>query len=104
MEGKTKTAAVSRPRFSLPRPAWPSASPVRTRPRSWRRKIDASKPKNVILLVGDGMGHSEVTLGRYYGKGAAGRLNMDRLAFRGELDPLRAAPGPRPELPAQLRR
>ena len=48
-------------------------------------KIDASKPKNVILLVGDGMGHSEVTLGRYYGKGAAGRLNMDALPFRGEL-------------------
>lgn len=46
-------------------------------------KIDSSRPKNVILLVGDGMGDSEVTIGRYYGKGAAGRLNMDRLPFRG---------------------
>ncbi|HVQ59937.1 MAG TPA: alkaline phosphatase [Solirubrobacterales bacterium] len=46
-------------------------------------KIDPSKPKNVILLVGDGMGDSEVTLGRYYGKGANGRLNMDDLPFRG---------------------
>jgi Alkaline phosphatase len=46
-------------------------------------KIDPSRPKNVILLVGDGMGDSEVTLARYYGKGAAGRLNMDRLPFRG---------------------
>ncbi|MDO8188387.1 alkaline phosphatase [Conexibacter sp. JD483] len=46
-------------------------------------KIDSSKPKNVILLIGDGMGDSEVTIGRYYGKGAAGRLNMDRLPFRG---------------------
>jgi alkaline phosphatase len=46
-------------------------------------KIDSSRPKNVILLIGDGMGDSEVTIGRYYGKGAAGRLNMDRLPFRG---------------------
>jgi alkaline phosphatase len=46
-------------------------------------KIDPAKPKNVILLVGDGMGDSEVTLGRYYGKGAHGRLNMDDLPFRG---------------------
>ena len=58
----------------------------------------------MILLVGDGMGHSEVTLGRYYGKGAAGRLNMDRLAVPRRLDPLRAAPRPRPDVPAQLRR
>lgn len=47
------------------------------------RAIDSSRPKNVILLVGDGMGDSEITSARYYGKGAAGRLNMDRLPFRG---------------------
>jgi alkaline phosphatase len=46
-------------------------------------KIDPSKPKNVILLVGDGMGDSEVSLARYYGKGAQGRLAMDSLPFRG---------------------
>ena len=57
-------------------------------------KIDASKPKNVILLVGDGMGYSEVTLGRYYGKGATGRLNMDRLAFRGSSIHYVLRPGP----------
>ena len=59
-------------------------------------QIDSSRPKNVILLVGDGMGDSEVTLARYYGKGAAGRLNMDRLAFRGSSIHyvLRAGPGP----------
>ena len=59
-------------------------------------QLDPSRPKNVILLVGDGMGDSEVTLGRYYGKGAAGRLNMDRLAFRGSSIHyvLRAGPGP----------
>ena len=59
-------------------------------------KIDPSKPKNVILLVGDGMGDSEVTLARYYGKGAAGRLNMDRLAFRGSSIHYVLRPGPGP--------
>ncbi|HZO35632.1 MAG TPA: alkaline phosphatase [Solirubrobacteraceae bacterium] len=60
------------------------------------QQIDSSRPKNVILLVGDGMGDSEVTLARYYGKGAAGRLNMDKLAFRGSSIHyvLRAGPGP----------
>lgn len=60
------------------------------------REIDSSRPKNVILLVGDGMGDSEVTLARYYGKGAAGRLNMDRLPFRGSSTHyvLKAGPGP----------
>jgi alkaline phosphatase len=62
-------------------------------------KIDPSKPKNVILLVGDGMGDSEMTLARYYAKGAAGRLNMDRLTFRGSSIHyvLRPGPGPRYE-------
>ena len=59
-------------------------------------KIDSSKPKNVILLVGDGMGDSEVTLARYYGKGASGRLNMDRLAFRGSSIHYVLRPGPGP--------
>jgi alkaline phosphatase len=60
------------------------------------RRLDPSKPKNVILLVGDGMGDSEVTLARYYGRGAAGRLNMDRLAFRGTSIHYVLSPGPGP--------
>src|SRR4051794_11435166 len=59
-------------------------------------KIDGSRPKNVILLIGDGMGDSEVTLGRFYGKGAAGRLNMDRLPFRGSSIHYSLRPGPGP--------
>ncbi len=59
-------------------------------------KIDSSKPRNVILLIGDGMGDSEVTIGRYYGKGAAGRLNMDRLPFRGSSIHYVLTPGPGP--------
>lgn len=39
--------------------------------------------RNVILLIGDGMGDSEITIARNYAKGAAGRLNMDSLPFTG---------------------
>jgi alkaline phosphatase len=60
-------------------------------------KLDSSRPKNVILLVGDGMGDSEVTLARYYGKGASGRLNMDKLAFRGSSIHYVLRPGPGPD-------
>ena len=61
------------------------------------RQIDPSKPKNVILLVGDGMGDSEVTLARYYGKGAEGRLRMDELPFRGVSIHYVLSAGPGPE-------
>ncbi len=59
-------------------------------------RINPEKPKNVILFVGDGMGDAEVTLARYYAKGAAGRMNMDRLPFRGSSIHyvLKAGPGP----------
>jgi alkaline phosphatase len=50
-----------------------------------KKLIDSHKPKNVILLIGDGMGDSEITLARYYGKGADGVLNMETLPFAGEL-------------------
>jgi alkaline phosphatase len=66
------------------------------RSASLAAKIDSSRPRNVILFIGDGMGDSEVTSGRYYGKGAAGRLNMDALPFRGSSIHyvLRAGTGP----------
>jgi alkaline phosphatase len=41
------------------------------------------KVRNVILLIGDGMGDSEITIARNYQYGAAGRLNMDALPFTG---------------------
>ncbi|MGA5134508.1 alkaline phosphatase [Streptomyces olivoreticuli] len=43
----------------------------------------AKKAKNVILLIGDGMGDSEITLARDYTVGAAGRLNMDTFPLTG---------------------
>ncbi|KNB51900.1 alkaline phosphatase [Streptomyces caatingaensis] len=42
-----------------------------------------AKAKNVILLIGDGMGDSEITLARDYTVGAAGRLNMDKFPMTG---------------------
>ena len=39
--------------------------------------------KNVILLIGDGMGDSEIILARDYTVGANGRLNMDKFPLTG---------------------
>ncbi|MFF9852417.1 alkaline phosphatase [Streptomyces litmocidini] len=48
-----------------------------------RAAIKGGKAKNVILLIGDGMGDSEITLARDYTVGADGRLNMDRFPLTG---------------------
>ncbi|MEU9794620.1 alkaline phosphatase [Streptomyces sparsogenes] len=42
-----------------------------------------SPARNVILLIGDGMGDSEITAARNYAVGAEGRLTMDRLPMTG---------------------
>ncbi|MFD7662378.1 alkaline phosphatase [Streptomyces sp. NPDC059788] len=47
------------------------------------RAVRGGAAKNVILLIGDGMGDSEITLARDYTVGAAGRLNMDRFPMTG---------------------
>ncbi len=41
-----------------------------------------AKPKNVIFLLGDGMGTSEITAARYY-QGVKNPLNIDRLKLTG---------------------
>ncbi|MFF1380699.1 alkaline phosphatase [Streptomyces sp. NPDC058308] len=48
-----------------------------------RRAVQGGKAKNVILLIGDGMGDSEITLARDYTVGANGRLNMDKFPLTG---------------------
>ncbi|MGI5456872.1 alkaline phosphatase [Streptomyces sp. CA-249302] len=45
--------------------------------------VQGGKAKNVILLIGDGMGDSEITLARDYTVGANGRLNMDKFPMTG---------------------
>jgi alkaline phosphatase/streptomycin-6-phosphatase len=48
-----------------------------------QRAISGGHAKNVILLIGDGMGDSEITIARNYHVGAAGRLTMDTLPLTG---------------------
>ena len=40
-----------------------------------KANIDSRKPKNVILLIGDGMAENEITIARNYEKGAGGFLD-----------------------------
>ncbi|MFH8776321.1 alkaline phosphatase [Streptomyces sp. NPDC017958] len=51
--------------------------------RQAKDAIKGGKAKNVILLIGDGMGDSEITLARDYTVGAGGRLNMDKFPLTG---------------------
>ena len=48
-----------------------------------KQAIKGGKARNVILLIGDGMGDSEITIARNYQVGAAGRLAMDTLPLTG---------------------
>jgi alkaline phosphatase len=48
-----------------------------------REAIVGGRARNVILLIGDGMGDSEITSARNYARGAAGRLALDTLPLTG---------------------
>lgn len=48
--------------------------------------LTQQKAKNVILLIGDGMGDSEITIARNYAKGAASAFKgLDALPFSGQI-------------------
>jgi len=50
-----------------------------------RAEVEAQDAKNVILLIGDGMGDSEITVARNYQYGAAGRFpGIDALPITGQ--------------------
>ncbi|PBJ00553.1 Alkaline phosphatase precursor [Rhodococcus erythropolis] len=50
-----------------------------------RDAVNASGAKNVILLIGDGMGDSEITAARNYAEGAAGNFpGLDALPITGQ--------------------
>jgi alkaline phosphatase len=49
-----------------------------------RHAIVGGKARNVIVLIGDGMGDSEITIARNYQVGANGRLAMDAFPLSGE--------------------
>jgi alkaline phosphatase len=49
------------------------------------KAVQGGRAKNVILLIGDGMGDSEITIARNYAYGAAGKLpGLDALPMTGE--------------------
>jgi alkaline phosphatase len=50
--------------------------------RAVRAALDDHHPKNVIFLLGDGMGTQEITAARYY-QGVRSSLNVDRLPLTG---------------------
>jgi alkaline phosphatase len=56
---------------------------TRSKTERVRSALDGRLPKNVIFLLGDGMGTQEITAARYYEYGAAGRMQVDRLPFTG---------------------
>ena len=60
--------------------------------------IDDGRPKNVIMLLGDGMGDSEISAARYTFAGAGGHLNMDAFPFTGEQTTWSVKPGAGPAL------
>jgi alkaline phosphatase len=50
-----------------------------------RKAVVGGHARNVILLIGDGMGDSEITVARNYAEGAAGRLpGIDALPLTGQ--------------------
>lgn len=55
------------------------------RPAAYRDLATNSKVRNVILMIGDGMGDSEITIARNYAEGAAGFLKgIDALPATGQ--------------------
>lgn len=60
-----------------------TASNADEQPKSLKQSIVGGRAKNVILLIGDGMGDSEITIARNYSVGAAGRLMLDTLPLTG---------------------
>jgi len=62
------------------------------------KQLDSSKPKNVILIIGDGTGDSELTIGRYYLNGAEGPpLAYETLPFAGSFHTWNVKYGPGPD-------
>jgi len=64
-------------------------------------EINPDKPKNVILLIGDGTDEQIITAARNYEKGAAGRFALDDLPFVGDMTTYGLKVGPGPQYPIE---
>ena len=61
------------------------------------KQIDPAKPRNVILIIGDGMDDSMITAARNYEYGAGGRFPaLDALPFTGAMTTYGLKAGPNP--------
>lgn len=73
-------------------------SQPRDNSRYIERQLDGRTPKNVILIIGDGTGASELTIGRYYLNGAKGApMAYETLPFTGDLHTWNYQFGPGPD-------
>jgi alkaline phosphatase len=59
--------------------------------------INPEKPRNVILLIGDGTDDSIITAARNYELGAKGRFALDELPFTGAMTTFGLKTGPNPD-------
>ncbi len=64
-------------------------------------QIDPSKPRNVILFIGDGTDDSMITAARNYQLGADGRFALDDLPFTGAMTTHGLKVGAGPDYPIQ---
>jgi len=76
--------AATIPACAATRRVFHSSDSAHDRSDAVARAIDSGPARSVILLIGDGMGDSEITIARDYQVGAAGRLALDTLPFTGE--------------------
>lgn len=64
------------------------------------KEIKSAKPRNVILIIGDGMDDSMITAARNYEVGAGGRFpGLDALPFTGAMTTYGLKVGPGPDYP-----
>lgn len=55
------------------------------RSQAVQKAINGGQARNVILLIGDGLGDSEITIARNYEYGAGGRMALDGLPLTGAM-------------------
>jgi alkaline phosphatase len=69
------------------------------RSKTLAKQIDSDKPRNVILLIGDGTDESIITAARNYEHGADGAFALDKLPFVGDMTTHGLKVGPGPDYP-----
>ena len=54
----------------------------------WAVSVEPESPRNVILIVGDGMDDHQITIARNYLAGSRGKINLDQMALRSSVQVL----------------